>query len=92
MTNTSGTNGQPLGREADNPRETYQSPANVLTDEKLSRKQKITLLESWKIDITARLEAEAEGMGQTELMSVKKGANLADEHRLLDKALSELEE
>lgn len=92
MTNTSDTAGQSPNREADNPRETYHTPANVLNDEKLSREQKIKLLESWKTDISSRLEAEAEGMGQTEPMSADKEANLADEQRLLDKALNELAE
>jgi hypothetical protein len=50
-------------RDADHPRETYQTPANVVSDDDLSSKQKIYILQYWKTDVGARLRAQGEGMG-----------------------------
>ena len=82
---------EPLDRETNNPRETYKTPANILTDETLNHEQKVKLLESWKNDVDSRLSAQAEGMGQAEPISAENEADLADEERLLDEALRELE-
>lgn len=92
MTDKPETADQPFDREADNPRQTYQTPANILTDAKLNREQKVKLLKSWKNDVDSRLEAQAEGMGQSDPMSAENEADLADEEQLLDEALRELKE
>ena len=79
-------------READHPRETYQTPANVVSDDDLSSKQKIDILQYWKTDIDARLRAQGEGMGGSDPISAEKEAGLADEMRLLNQAIADLEE
>ncbi|MEW4466971.1 hypothetical protein AB1K62_03965 [Parasphingorhabdus sp. JC815] len=90
MTDNSPNADQPLDREADNPRQTYKTPANVLNDQNLDKEQKVKLLKSWKGDVDSRLEAQAEGMGQADPLSAEEEADLANETRLLDKALHEL--
>jgi hypothetical protein len=79
-------------READHPRETYQTPANVVSDDDLSSKQKIDILQYWKTDVDARLRAQGEGMGGSDPISAGKEAGLADEMRLLNQAIASLEE
>lgn len=79
-------------READHPRETYQTPANVLCDDELSNKQKIDILQYWKMDVDARLRAQGEGMGGSDPISAEKEAGLAEEMRLLNQAIADLEE
>ncbi|QTD55060.1 hypothetical protein [Parasphingorhabdus cellanae] len=78
-------------READHPRHTYQTPANVLTDEHLSTEQKRDILRYWKEDVEARLRAEGEGMGQSEPISADKESTLAEEQQLINQALAEIE-
>ena len=79
-------------READHPRETYQTPANVVSDDDLSSEQKIDILQYWKTDIDARLRAQGEGMGGSDRISAEQEAGLADEMRLLNQAIAGLEE
>ncbi len=45
-------------REAGHPRETYQTPTNVMSDDDLSSKQKINILQYWKMDVVARLTTQ----------------------------------
>ncbi len=78
--------------EADHPRQTYQTPANVVSDNDLSSKQKIDILQYWKADVEARLRAQDEGMGGSDPISAEKEAGLADEMRLLNQAIADLEE
>lgn len=79
-------------READHPRETYQTPANVVSDDDLSSKQKVDILQYWKTDVDARLRAQGEGMGGSDPISAEKEAGFADEMRLLNQAIADLEE
>lgn len=78
-------------READHPRETYQTPGNVLNDNKLSKQQKIAILRYWKEDIVSRLEAEGEGMARYSPISAEKEAALADEESAVNRTIAELE-
>jgi len=84
---------EPLNRrEADHPRETYQTPANVVSDNNLNRQQKIDILQYWKADVEARLRAQSEGMGGSNPISAEKEAGLADEERLANQAIADLKE
>lgn len=78
-------------READHPRQTYQTPANVVTDDNLSRQQKLDILHYWKEDVEARLRAESEGMGQSEPMSARQESTLAEEQQLVSQAIADVE-
>lgn len=49
---------------ATDPAAYYTGPADVFDDPELTREQKLRLLEEWEIDLTRRLESDAEGMAQ----------------------------
>lgn len=48
-----------------NPADFYKGPADVMNDEKLTRDQKLRLLEEWEIDLRRTLESDSEGMAQS---------------------------
>lgn len=74
----------------DHPRQVYQTPGNVLADEKLTKAQKIELLEYWELDLEAKLRAESEGMGAPPEDGGENEAKLAEEQRKVSKALNEV--
>ncbi len=82
----------PNRRESGHPRETYQTPADVVSDNNLSRQQKIDILQYWKADVEARLRAQSEGMGGSNPISAEKEAGLADEESLANQAIADLKE
>lgn len=54
-----------------NPSDFYKGPADVMSDENLTRSQKLRLLEEWEIDLKRTLESDSEGMAQTSGLSLK---------------------
>lgn len=90
-TGKTGSESDPIHREADHPRQTYQTPANVVTDDNLSRAQKLDIMRYWKEDVEARLRAESEGMSHSNPMSAEAESTLADEQRLVSQAIEALE-
>lgn len=73
-----------------NPRQRYQSPEMLMTDDSLSDEQKHDLLSEWKLDLDNRLMAEEEGMGASDPMDRRHEARLADEHARVNTLLSDL--
>lgn len=48
-----------------NPAAFYKGPGEVMSDDQLTRAQKLRLLEEWEIDLKRTLESDSEGMAQT---------------------------
>ncbi len=69
----------------------YNVPADILRDETLDEDEKRKLLESWKMDLEGRLDAESEGMSSSHPMAASKEASLADQEQLVGEALEMLD-
>lgn len=48
-----------------NPAAFYKGPGEVMSDDQLTRDQKLRLLEEWEIDLKRALESDSEGMAQS---------------------------
>ena len=75
----------------DNPRKEYQTPANIVSDEKLDHETKMELLERWKADLQSMKDANAEGSEENP-DSAKREGNLSDEMLLVNKAIETLQD
>lgn len=69
----------------------YETPDDILRDKTLDKEEKRKLLESWKMDIDGRLDAESEGMSSSHPMAASKEASLADQEQLVGEALEMLD-
>jgi hypothetical protein len=69
----------------------YNVPADILRDEALDKEEKRKLLESWKMDIDGRLDAESEGMSSSHPMTASKEASLANQEQMVGEALEKLD-
>jgi len=79
MTNTD-TNNTSVEDKKQNPSASYNDPADVLSDQKLSREEKIAILREWHYDAMRLQESESENMSGGE----------PDRLRSVSKALLEL--
>lgn len=72
------------------PRDSYDAPAGITSDDSLSRNEKLDLLKQWRMDLQARLRAEAEGMSSSNPISASLESELAEEERAVYKAIESL--
>lgn len=75
----------------DNPRKEYQTPANIVSDERLDHETKMELLESWKADLQSMKDANSEG-SEEDPDSAKREESLSDEMLLVNKAIETLQD
>jgi len=82
--------GQSLTEGAPDPRKHFATPEALLADPDLADAEKQALLTEWDSEIDGRLNAESEGMGVSDPMTVRKEARLADEAGHVKTALTKL--
>lgn len=76
--------------ETPDPRKHFATPEDLLADNSLSDAEKQFLLAEWDSEIDGRLNAESEGMGISDPMSVRKEGRLADEAGHVKTALAKV--
>jgi CheY-like chemotaxis protein len=75
---------------APDPRSQFASPHALASDPAMGTEEKAALLTDWDTDLSARLDAEAEGMGGTDTLSSRSEGRLLDETAKVKGALREV--